>query len=923
MVVMGTVESLTAEVGELRARLAAAEELQRAIRQGDVDAVVIARSGGDVVYTLHGADRMYRQLIETMSEGALTLSASGLVLYGNLAVSRMLGRPLDRIVGTALRDYLPAGDQHALEHILISSAAAPTRLEMTLVGGDGRELPVLASFARLPAEGSALAFCVVLTDLTQQRFSARLVQDERLARSILEEAAEAIVVTDEHGFVIRANRVALGLSSALPLPRPFAEMFPLRTSTPAAFDLAAVLRGETVRLVDAVIDRDGTDVNLIVNGGPLRGDGAILGAVVTLTDITKRWQALQELRLSEERFRAVFEHAADVMFLLEVPPVGTPVIRDANSAASTLLGYDRTELIGRPVSMIESRSAELDEVEVRRRAAIAEAGGRFELTHRCKDGSTRQFEVSVSELTLGPQAYALAIERDITDRRLAEESMARLATAVEQSAESIVVVDLKGDIQYVNPTFESLTGYSRTEAIGQNPRLLKSGVHDAAFYETMWATLLRGESWSGHLVNKKKDGTLFEEEATISPVRDGAGRTINYVAVKRDVSRELQLEREIRQSQKIEAIGQLAGGVAHDFNNILAAMLIQVELTSRLDGLPASALSGLRDIGASAERAANLTRQLLLFSRRQVMQPRALDLNVVVTSIANMLQRIIGEETQLQINLHPHPLNTWADAGMIDQVLMNLVVNARDAMPGGGKIVISTGEAIVATEEMAARRDVEQGRYVTLRVCDSGVGISPSQAQHIFEPFYTTKTEGKGTGLGLATAFGIAKQHKGTIFFERNEVRGTAFELLLPANEPTAEAAGVPEAPKPPAGGTETILLVEDEAAVRTLMVIVLESAGYRVLEASDGIDALRQFEEQAGSIDLLFTDIVMPAGVGGRELARQLQERKPSLRVILTSGYSADSAGAELVLGARQRFLPKPSSMDEILATVRRSLDE
>ena len=512
------------------------------------------------------------------------------------------------------------------------------------------------------------------------------------------------------------------------------------------------------------------------------------------------------------------------------------------------------------------------------------------------------------------------IASDITERKRREEERARLAMAVEQSAETIVITDASGTILYANPAFEKTSGYTCVEALGQNPRMLKSGQHDAEFYRQLWAVLGRGEVWTGRLINKKKDGTLYEEDASISPVRDAVGKIVNYVAVKRDVTREAQLEEQLRQSQKMEAIGQLSGGVAHDFNNILTAMIMQTELTGMVKNLPGEVQEGLRQIRAAAERAANLTRQLLLFSRKQVMQPRELDLNAVVTSLANMLQRIIGEDVSLQLNLHSRAQITRADPGMLDQVLMNLVVNARDAMPGGGQIFIETGEKTFTKEEATLIPDAKPGPYVSLRVTDTGCGIAPENLARIFEPFFTTKEPGKGTGLGLATVFGIVKQHGGSLMVESKVGRGTTFQVFLRA---TASVGQSPAAVKPkPRGGTETILLVEDEAAVRTLTRAVLEQFGYRVLEASDGVEALRIWEENQDSIHLLFTDLVMPKGVRGHELAARLQARSPKLRVVFTSGYSADIAGRQLSLQEGQNFIQKPSSYQQLLETVRRCLD-
>jgi len=382
------------------------------------------------------------------------------------------------------------------------------------------------------------------------------------------------------------------------------------------------------------------------------------------------------------------------------------------------------------------------------------------------------------------------------------------------------------------------------------------------------------------------------------------------------------LSEQLRQSQKMEAIGQLAGGVAHDFNNILTTIMMQAELASMADAPVEERRELLQEIKAAAERAASLTGQLLAFSRRQVIQPRATDLNQIVGSLGKMVQRIVGEDVRLRLRLSPTPVAARVDQGMIDQVLLNLVVNSRDAMPEGGRLVIETGERTLSEAEAQRILDASPGEYAWIRVADTGCGIAPEQLARIFEPFFTTKEPGKGTGLGLATVFGIVKQHGGFVQVRSRVGVGTTVEVHLPSVDGIQAEAPVPVPPEPGTGGSETILAVEDEHAVRRLIRRVLEGRGYRVLEAESGVDALHVWEKHAGEVDLLLTDMVMPEGVGGRDLAGRLQTERPGLRVIFTSGYSAEIAGRELSLLEGQNFLQKPFSPQRLLDAVRRALD-
>jgi nitrogen-specific signal transduction histidine kinase len=406
-------------------------------------------------------------------------------------------------------------------------------------------------------------------------------------------------------------------------------------------------------------------------------------------------------------------------------------------------------------------------------------------------------------------------------------------------------------------------------------------------------------------------------------VRNSEGKATHYVGTAQDVTERKRLEEQFRQAQKMEAIGQLAGGVAHDFNNILTAIMMQSELSLLATDLPKEVSDGLQQTLSYAQRAANLTRQLLLFSRRQVMQPRLLDANEVVTSLAKMLQRIIGEDVRLQLHLHPVPLMTHADAGMLDQVVMNLSVNARDAMPNGGQLLIETSERELDEEFVRLHPDTRPGRYACLSVSDSGTGIPPHVLPQIFEPFFTTKESGKGTGLGLATVFGIVKQHQGWIEVANNPTCGATFDILLPLSEATpAQLRCAAKSPKS-IGGTETILLVEDEPTVRRLTKKTLERHGYRTLEACNGEEAIAIWQEHRGEVALLLTDSVMPGGMTGQQLARRLREDNPRrLKVIFTSGYSAEIVKRGLALQPGERFIQKPCPPQELLEILRHCLD-
>jgi two-component system cell cycle sensor histidine kinase/response regulator CckA len=507
------------------------------------------------------------------------------------------------------------------------------------------------------------------------------------------------------------------------------------------------------------------------------------------------------------------------------------------------------------------------------------------------------------------------VVQDITERRRAEAALrerdARFRAIVDHATDGFFLFDDSIRIVDVNRGVCESLGYTRDELIGAQPTLFDPNATPQLLAQIGKALASEG-ALTFESVHRRKDGSQFPVEVRIRRFDEGSRRY--GVALARDITERVHAEEQLRrseehlrQSQKMDAIGQLAGGVAHDFNNILAVMMMQTEFALAEDDLD-SVREALIEIRNATERASSLTRQLLVFGRRQVIQRRELDLNEVVASVAKMLRRIIGEDIELDLALHGTPLIVNADAGMLDQVLMNLAVNARDAMPRGGTVRIETGV------------DPTPGPLrAYLSLSDEGGGIPATVLPHIFEPFFTTKEPGKGTGLGLATVFGIVHQHDGTIDV-RSEPGSTSFRVTLPAlpvrrTQPTGER-------ERPRGGTETILYVEDDDILRASVRRSLEHYGYRVVVAASGAEALALWRTGDHTIDLLFTDLVMPGGVDGHELARTLRAESPQLKVIFISGYSPEIAGTELALGAGETFLQKPIAAHAMLRAVRDALD-
>jgi len=505
-------------------------------------------------------------------------------------------------------------------------------------------------------------------------------------------------------------------------------------------------------------------------------------------------------------------------------------------------------------------------------------------------------------------------------RRRLEETR-QLSTAIEQTAEGVFITDPQGTIVYVNPAFEHTSGYSRHEAIGQRPSILQSGEHDAAYFQELWSVIRAGNVWHGRFINKRKDGTRYTADTTISPVRGEAGGIVAYVCLQRDVTRELQMDQQYRQLQKMDAMGQLTAGVAHDFNNLLTAINGFAELL-QLQSRPGDAAHDMAGKILDAGRhGADLVHQLLTFSRKQVVRPQLVDLNQIVADMGKMLPRIIGEHIDLTTSPAPDLWPVKVDRAQVEQVIVNLAVNARDAMPDGGKLTIETANVVLDQGYVAAHLQAEPGDHVLLAVSDTGVGMTPEVKAHLFEPFFTTKEHGQGTGLGLATVYGIVKQSGGNIWVYSEEGVGTTFKIYLPRTRETAPAARPSQPDDRVPFGNETILLVEDNAGVRDLARLLLQRQGYTVLAAEDGAQALRMAERHSGSINLVLSDLVLP-GMSGVSLSEQLSRRRPNLRTLFMSGYTEKAVAHHNTPGSGSAFLQKPFSSLELARKVRSILD-
>ena len=848
-------------------------------------------------------------------------------------------------VGTAIRSGLPATNRNsdsnpayslwreeALKRGYASSVAVPLRIGGQVWGAlnvyasetdafDDTEVSLLSQLA------NDLAFGMedIRARAEHLRAEEKLIEERHLLHTVLDNLPDLIYFKDREGHFTRIN---LALARRLGLDDPSEAVGKTDSNFLGAEHVGESSKDEeeitttgqpVVGKEEKVVWPDGQVTWDSTTKMPLRdGIGNILGTFGISRDITERKQAEEALRESEERFRSLVENATAGIY--RTSPDGHIIM--ANPALVKMMGYD---------SFKDLASRNLDEdgfgPQYSRRAfrEQIEREGEIrglEAAWTRTDGSVIFVRESARVIRGqdGSVLYCDGIVEDITEHKRVDAERIRMVTAIEQAAEGVMITDAKGEIQYVNPAFSAITGYSRAEILGKNPRTLQSGEQDATFYENMWHVLRAGRVWHGEVIDRGKSGALYKEEMTITPVRDESGEITHFIAIMRDITAQTRLEEQFRQAQKMEAVGRLAAGVAHDFNNLLTIINgyseLMIERLPAEDAMRASATE-IRDAGL---RAAGLTRQLLAFSRQQVFTPRVLDLNTVVANLQKMLGRLVGEDIEMVFIQGKALGPVRADPGQIEQVVMNLVVNSRDAMPHGGKLSIETRNVEVDETVARGHYPMPAGSYVMLAVADTGCGMDKKTQARIFEPFFTTKDRDKGTGLGLATVYGIVKQSGGFIWVYSEPGHGATFKIYMPVVAEASTASNIDEATAR-AVGSETVLLSEDDDKVRSLARIVLEARGYKVLETRNGQEALLLGGEYKRPIHLLLTDVVMP-GTGGRELGERLATLHRETRILYMSGYTDDTVVRHGMLESGAAFLQKPFTPEALAQKVRQVLD-
>jgi PAS domain S-box-containing protein len=721
--------------------------------------------------------------------------------------------------------------------------------------------------------------------------------------ALLDAAPDAMIVVNAAGTIVLVNTQA---ESLFAYPRAVLVGQPIETLVPEVsrgahrahregFAAAPHARSMGSGMELAGRRRDGSEFPAEISLSAVdTASGHLVAAAVR--DVTERKRA-------DEKFRELLEAAPDA--IVGVNTGGNIAI--VNAQAEKLFGYERDELIGEPIEILVPLGARDRHPEHRARYLSdphpRPMGGGMELAARRKDGSEFPAEISLSALDTDDGMLVSAAIRDGTDRRQ--------AAIISSSSDAIISQTLDGAITTWNPAAARMYGYEAVDILGRNIDVLipaENRVRERA----LLASVAAGQHVAEYeAVRIRADGTRIDIARTASPILDAAGVVIGVSTIARDITERTRaaaerrsLEDRLNQSQRLESLGQLAGGIAHDFNNLLAVILNYATFVAEEIPEHAPARADLDQIRIAAERAAGLTHQLLIFGRRETIQPEILDLNAAVTEVQTLLSRTIGEHVDLVVRAAPDLPSVIGDRGQLEQVLVNLAVNARDAMPDGGTLTIETSAATIDEESARLRPGLRAGHYVTLAVSDTGSGMSPEVIGHAFEPFFTTKPKGEGTGLGLATVYGIVTEAGGAVVLYSEGGLGTTVRVYLPASTAAIAPPAPDRRPDPRQGNGEIVLVVEDEQAMREVALRILVRNGYNVLEASGGREALSILESQ--ECDLLLTDVIMP-NMLGPELAARIHERHPGLPVLYMSGYSEGVLGPQRLLDDTIALIQKP----------------
>jgi len=876
-----------------------------------------------------------KTIIRTAMDGFWLTDIQGNFLEVNDAYCNLTGYSKDELLTMNIRDLEALETQEEIaRRILKIKKIGRDRFETRHKCKDGRIIDVEISVNCLETDGGRLF--VFIREITERKQAEEyLRKGEETARALLNATSNIAFLMDIEGTILALNEACaqrLGREINELIGTCIYDLFPHHIVQRRKADVEQVVRsGEPVRFIDKPSNRylDNTFYPIF------NAQGKVERIAAFLNDITDRLEVEETLRESEERFRFIVETTNDAIISADS---GGKIIF-WNKAAEHIYGYTAEEAVGKLFSFIvpeelrKSHQSTLHQVATTGKSDLA--GKSIESVGVRKNGSVLPVEFSVSVWETEKGTFFTAVIRDITERKQAEdalrESEERFRSIMENANDAIFFVDSEGYIRFWNRKAEELYGYTADEIVGKPHSVLVPKRLQEIHNKWMEKFLSLDESAiSGKIVEgigERKDGSEFYVETSTALLKQ-RGETF-LVAILRDITERKQaeeekakLEAQLRESHKMEAVGLLASGIAHDFNNILTAIIGYASLLQMKMKEDDPLRPYLEQILTSSQRATNLTQSLLAFGRKQIINPRPVKVNDIITKTEKLLVRLIGEDIDLKVTLTDEDTTVIADSGQIEQALMNFATNSRDAMPQGGHFMIETQRAVIDNDYVKTHGYGKPGEYMLISVSDSGTGMDEKTREKIFEPFFTTKEVGKGTGLGLSMVYGIVKQHNGYINCYSEPGKGTTFRIYLPAHREAAEVQDTMESAPATIGGTETILVAEDDADVRKTTRSILENFGYTVLEAEDGEDAIRVFQGNRDTVKLLLLDVIMPKK-NGKETYEEIRNLRPGMKALFISGYTANIIHKRGILDQSLDFIMKPVSPTDLLKKVREVLNK
>ncbi len=867
---------------------------------------------------LQESESKYRELVEG-SPDAIAIYANAKVVFVNSAsveimrASRkedLIGMPAIEFVHPDYRGMVAA----RMKESATSGKGLPL-LEEKFVRLDGTDVDVEVRTLKVTYRGQP-GVQLIIRDITEKKTAQQALRESELRyRATVEQSNEGITIADLDGRYIMVNPAfcrMTGFAQEELLTMRVGDLMARKNSL-KLFPYVAKEHQSGYREAE-LVRKDGTTFFAVITASSLEiGNAQFVQGIVQ--DITEHKRAEEALRESEERFHHMFEMHDAVMLLIE-PVSGR--IKDANPAAEKFYGYSVEQLRGMSIQNINAASE--GTIAEESRHAFSSEKKYFIFLHRLANGETRTVEVHSSPVMMEGTRILFSIIHDITERQHAEDELRKLSLAVEQSPASIVITDTQGNIEYVNPKFTEVSGYSMEEARGMKPSILKSGETTPDEYRRLWETITAGHDWQGEFHNKKKNGELFWETASISPVKNKDNVVTNFVAVKEDITDRKRSEEALRHAQKLESIGTLAGGIAHDFNNLLNVIMGQSSLA--MGRLPRESPAGNNITKAlkAAERAADLTRQLLAYSGKGKFVTEDFNLNRLVDENAQFLELSVPKTTQLRYELDSACLFIHGDVGQVQQVIMNLIINAGEAMGANpGYITIRTRRTDITESNTEfwkyTNNPLPAGVYASLQVSDTGHGMRPEILARIFDPFFTTKFTGRG--LGLAAVLGIVRGHHGGVRIESTKGKGTLFEIVFPiVQSPTVPGVQGTKNASLIDGSGRTILVIDDEPSILELLTDVLTEAKFTVLSAMNPIEGIELYRRRQRDIAMVILDYSMP-GMDGRVAFEELRKISKSIPVLLCSGYTEEEMKSAFGDIRPNSFIKKPYRPIELLERV------